>query len=199
MTLIFVRHGESQGNRLRVAQGWRDYPLTDRGRRQAAAVAARLAAVDAAAVYSSDLNRASETGDIIAAWHELTPRRRADLREQRFGEREGLSWAQVVERWGAQVRIGDGQIPGEESTATLRERVAREFDVLAERHQDEVAICVAHGGTIRVAIAHVLGLAPEAYPAVQLENASITVVETDRDEPLIASLNDHCHLGAIDE
>ncbi len=199
MKLILVRHGESQGNRLGVAQGWRDYTLTDRGRRQAAAVATRLAAVDAAAIYSSDLIRAGETADIIAAEHDLTADRRAELREQRFGEREGLSWAQAVERWGEQVRIGDGQIPGEESTATLRERVEREFDRLAERHRDEVAICVAHGGTIRVAIAHVLGLAPEAYPAVQLENASITVVETDRGGPLIASLNDHCHLGAIGE
>ena len=198
MTLIFVRHGESQGNLLRVAQGWLDYPLTEKGRRQAAAVAARLAPVDVAAVYSSDLSRASETGEIVAAHHDLAAERRASLREQRFGEREGLTWAQVVERWGEDVRIGSGRLPGEESTAALRERVAREFDLLAEQHRDELAICVSHGGTIRAVIAHVLGLPPEAHPRVHLANGSMTVVETERGRPLITSLNDDCHFRSED-
>ena len=51
MTLIFVRHGESTGNREGVAQGWRDYPLSELGQRQAAAAARRLAGCGAAAAW----------------------------------------------------------------------------------------------------------------------------------------------------
>lgn len=197
MTLMFVRHGESEGNRLGVAQGWLDYPLTEKGRNQARAVAIRLAKVNAVSIYSSDLSRASETGEIIAAAHNITAVTRPDLREQHFGERQGLTWSQVVERWGERVRIGDGQIPDEETTAELRERVSLEFDLLSERHKNEIAICVAHGGTIRSVIAHVLDLPQKCYPSVELENCSITVVDSNHGRLLIASLNDHCHLEDV--
>lgn len=194
MTLMLVRHGESEGNVQRVTQGWLDYPLTEQGRRHAAAAAERLGVLEVAAVYSSDLSRASETAEIIAAAHGLPVERRADLREQCFGERQGLTWARAVERWGRQLRVGSGHIPGEESFPDFRARVAREFDLLAARHREDAAIVVTHGGTVRMIVGHVLGLPPGAYPGFHVGNGSITEVATDGPAPHIVSLNDGCHL-----
>lgn len=198
MTLVLVRHGESEGNRLGVAQGQRDYVLTARGRRQAAAVAAHLAGSRAVAVYASDLARASETGEAIANALGLALEHRAALREQRFGEREGMTWEQAVARWGPELRVGAGRIPGEEAALDFRRRVAAELDALAERHREEVAICVAHIGTILVAIAHVLELPEDVYPPFSIANCSITVLEHTGGRATLGAVNDRCHLRGSD-
>lgn len=198
MTLIFVRHGESTGNVRRIAQGWLDVPLTDLGRRQAAAAAERLAAEPVAALYSSDLGRATETAVPIGVAHGLTAEPRPALREQRFGEAQGLNWTEIVERWGADVRVGAGSIPGEETGDAFSERVAVEFEWLAARHRDGVAVCVAHGGTVRAVVAHVLGLPRGTVPPVHVANGSLTVVSTARGGPVLLALNDSCHLRGAD-
>ena len=195
MTLIFVRHGESEGNRQGVVQGWLDSPLTERGRADARAAAERLSSRGATAVYSSDLARARETGEIIAALAGLPLEHRQGLRERSLGEAQGLSWSEIRERWGAGVRAGTGDIPGEEATAGFRERVARDFDLLAGRHSEGLAICAAHGGSIRMVIGHVLGLPPDVYPRVHIANGSLTVVEMDGGRPVLTSLNDACHIA----
>lgn len=197
MTLILVRHGESEGNALGVFQGWKDYPLSDLGRRQAAAAAERLSDAGASALYSSDLLRASETGEIVAAKAGLTLERREALRERSFGEGEGLTWAQITERFGADVRIGEGAIPGEEPVGTFRTRVADEFDLLMERHSDDLAICTSHGGTIGAIVAHVLGLPSTERARVSIANCSLTVVEFERGRAVITSLSDGCHLDGL--
>ena len=201
MTLIFVRHGQSQGNALGIAQGWTDHGLTERGRSDARAAAARLAeragADGYSALYSSDLGRARETAEIIGARLGIDVQPDEALREQRFGEGEGLTWREVQERWGRDVRPGRGHVPGEERTADFRARVATRFDLLMERHSEEVAICASHGGTIRAAIAHTLGLGADDYPRVQIDNGSRTVFELDRGRPVIATLNDDCHVRPL--
>lgn len=194
---MLVRHGLSEGNVLGVFQGWKDYPLSDLGRRQAAAVAGRLNDAGASALYSSDLLRASETGEIIAAQVGLTLEQRKPLRERGFGEGEGLTWTQIRERFGAEVRIGEGGIPGEEPAESFRSRVGDEFDLLMERHREEVAICTSHGGTISAIVAHVLGLPATGRARVRIENCSLTVVEFERGLPVITSLSDACHLDGL--
>jgi len=197
MTLILVRHGLSEGNVLGVFQGWKDYPLSDLGRRQAAAAADRLSDADASALYSSDLLRASETGEIIAAKAGLTPQWSKPLRERGFGEGEGLSWTQIREHFGAEVRVGEGGIPGEEPAESFRSRVGDEFDLLMERHREDVAICTSHGGTISAIVAHVLGLPASGRARMHIENCSLTVVEFERGRPVITSLSDACHLDGL--
>ena len=198
MTLILVRHGQSEGNALGVFQGWKDYALSDLGRRQAAAVAERLSDAGASALYSSDLLRAAETGELIAARAGLTLERREALRERGFGEGEGLSWAQIRERFGADVRIGEGAIPGEEPVASFSTRVTEEFELLMERHRDDLAICTSHGGTITTIVGHVLGMPATEWARVSIANCSLTVVEWERGRAVITSLGDGCHLDGLD-
>ncbi len=200
MTLLLVRHGESAGNVARVVQGWRDEPLTEFGRAQAAAVAERLAAHEprVAAVYSSTLARARDTAAPIAAALELPLDKRAELREYGYGEAEGLRWAQIEERFGLTLgQWGSGTLPGEEGPAAFEERVGRCIAELAERHQHEVATVVTHGGVITRVVAGVLGLRVDAPPRIYLGNGSLTVIATERGEHALVLLNDDCHVEAL--
>lgn len=195
MTLVFVRHGQSEGNAGRFVQGWMDFALTERGRAEAAAVGHRLASEPLSAIYSSTLSRAHDTARAIASHHALEIVALEGLREQGFGEAEGMVWDEIQDRWSlGPGDWGTGKVPGEEGTEAARRRIAAQFDELAARHRDDLAVCVSHGGTIGQVSAHVLGLPVEALPSVRVSNCAITVIDTHEASPVIRQFNDICHL-----
>jgi broad specificity phosphatase PhoE len=202
MTLLLIRHGESAGNVARIVQGWRDEPLTERGRAQAEAAATRVAGHEprVAAVYSSTLARARDTAAPLAAALGLSLDERAELREYGYGEVEGLRWEQVEERFGLTLgQWGGGTVPGEEGPDAFGERVGRCIDELLDRHEHEVAAVVTHGGVITRVVARVLGLPTSAPPRIYLGNGSLTVIAKERGELALVLLNDDCHATALDE
>ena len=81
-TLLLARHGETDWNRELRIQGSSDIELNDLGRRQAQALAQELTDVDLDAVYASDLARARQTAEAVAATHGLEVRFDARLRER---------------------------------------------------------------------------------------------------------------------
>ncbi len=94
INVFFVRHGETYFNFLKRYQGWADIDLTSRGIKEAKNVGQRLAKVHFKAAFSSDLNRAFKTGQIIlneneSASADLVPSK--DFREVFFGSAEGLN------------------------------------------------------------------------------------------------------------
>ena len=80
-TIYLIRHAEAEGNLYRVAQGQYNSIITDRGRRQIAALARRFADIPIDAVYSSDLYRTCATAQAICVPKGLPLHRRRDLRE----------------------------------------------------------------------------------------------------------------------
>ncbi len=196
MTLLFVRHGQSEGNASRIMQGWLDTPLSDLGRRQAEAVAARLTSAGATRVYASTLRRAWDTAGAIASATGLTLEAADGFREYGYGAAQGLRWEEVQARFGVTVgTFGSGRIPGEEGHAVFHARITAAFEDLAERHRDDVAIVVSHGGTIARLVTHVLGAPREGYLSFATPtNTSITAFAWDRERVVLAGLNDACHL-----
>jgi len=147
-TLLLVRHGETDWNAEGKLQGHSDRPLNDFGRRQANALADRLAGDDVAAIYSSDLSRAKETAEILGARVGVPVVVDPDLREKNWGNWEGLT--------------GDERIHVEfegESTKDHRERVLRAVERIAERHPGQRVVVVTHGGSLRRIQAAVNGVA----------------------------------------
>ncbi len=198
MTLIFVRHGQSEGNARGVITGSLDLDLTDRGREQARLVGARLASEPVAAVYASTLRRAANTGAAVAAHHSIEVERIADLDEYRYGEAEGLAWPEMVERWNLTPDDwGRGVVPGEEGHPAFRARIGSAIDELRARHREDVAVVACHGGTIIQALGHLLELPAHASPRTRIANCSLTVMahRAGRDE--IVVVNDVCHLEAL--
>ena len=130
--LLIIRHGETAWNAERRIQGHTDIPLNDTGPQQARALAEALTDSPIHAVYSSDLQRAEETGRIIAASHDAKVITTPQLRERHFGHIEGktfidfeVHFPEESLRW--RKRDPNWAPPGGgESLAQLRDRAALE-------------------------------------------------------------------------
>ncbi|KAF2413792.1 histidine phosphatase family protein [Microbacterium sp. B35-04] len=169
--LILIRHGETDWNRDRRIQGATDIPLNDTGRAQARATAAllrdRLDPGVPATIVSSDLARARETAEIIAADLGLAaPRAYRGLRERSYGEAEGVGLDEFRERWGDSYTA---EVPGAEPWTDLRTRGIAALGRAVRDHRRATApaasslIVVSHGALIREMIRH--ATADELPPA----------------------------------
>jgi broad specificity phosphatase PhoE len=154
-SVLLARHGETDDNRQPLRfQGWRDTPLNDTGRRQAAELAERVAGLGVRALRSSDLIRARETAEIVGAGLGLEVRLDARLREANRGLWEGRLFDDVAreepERFAAWMQAGDQwRFPGGESLQEQQDRVAACVEEV--RATGELpALVVCHGGSIRV-------------------------------------------------
>jgi phosphoserine phosphatase len=174
-TLLLARHGETDWNRDGRYQGWADPPLNDTGRTQAEALAGQLAGTPLDAVYSSDLRRAHETAEILAAPHGLQVVLDAGLREIDVGAWSGLTRLEIEHRFPA------GERPGGETREQHAERVLAAVERIARLHPGGSILVVSHGGTLRAVNDHVSGEPLHPIP-------NCTVLQVDfRDNRLSAS------------
>ncbi len=148
-TILLARHGETEWNRSGRYQGWADPPLNDTGRAQARSLAEQLRATPFDAVYSSDLRRARETAEIVAAPHGVPVATDPGLREVNVGEWSGLTRAEVERRF------PDGERPGGETREQHGARVLAAVERIARVHPGGRLLLVTHGGTMRAVRAHV--------------------------------------------
>ena len=157
--VLLVRHGATEWNIDKRAQGQADVPLTEKGRAQAKETAAALKAFDIAAVYSSDLARSIETARSIAGPHEVDVQTDARFREIDQGEWTGLPVGEIRRRWPE--KWGDARHyttrPGGESPAQVRRRALEALKRVTGAHPQETVVVVSHGGTIRWLVAEALG------------------------------------------
>jgi broad specificity phosphatase PhoE len=154
-----VRHGETEWNATKRAQGQADVPLNEAGRLQAEAAAAQLDGVNLVAVYSSDLIRAIDTAEPIARAHGLEVITDPAFREIDQGEWEGLGLKEISARWPelwgpARHYV---QRPGGESPEQVQKRALEALARVVERHNGGPVAIVSHGGTIRWIAADALG------------------------------------------
>ena len=155
-TILLARHGETDWNRENRFQGHADPPLNETGRAQAAELAAALANEPLAAVYSSPLRRAFETAQIVGAPHGLEPVPVDALREVDVGSWQGLTRAEIEERFPEQfarwLDYEQGWDDGE-SYDEMGQRVLAALLELAATHEGERILAVSHGGPVRAAYA----------------------------------------------
>lgn len=198
--LLLVRHGETQWNLDQRVQGHHDVPLTERGVEQAQRLASWLSGESIAAIYSSDLQRARTTADVLAG-DRVPVTDDPRFREGRFGVFEGLTTPEIQARYPEEFRLWresavEHRPPGGETLEDLLERcVAGARDALA-RHGGETIMIVAHGGPVRVLVCGLLGLEMRHYPQIRVENTSVTRIYYTARGPILAALNEVGHLHA---
>jgi len=155
-TILLARHGETDWNREGRFQGHADPPLNRSGRSQAVELSVALMPEELAAVYSSPLQRALETAEVVAAAHGLEVVRLDALREVDVGSWSGLTRAEVEQRFpGQYARWLDYEQGWEdgESYEEMGKRVVAALFALAAEHEGERVLAVTHGGPIRAAFA----------------------------------------------
>ena len=199
--ILLVRHGE-QALATNMALGEAvDAPLTELGRRQAAAVGERLADAEIDAVYSSTLTRARDTGRAIADHHGLPVTEIEALGEihlwrdlpQELGLVDALGTDELrrIMRKGNHTRRWDSY-PHAEPREGFRARVVGAVERIMVDHVGQRVVVACHGGVINGYVAHVIESALDAPFTVH--HTSITTVRGMDDLRRVVQVNDHHHV-----
>jgi ribonuclease H / adenosylcobalamin/alpha-ribazole phosphatase len=199
-TTLLLRHGATPLSAERRFAGRGDIPLTDDGRRQAAAAAARLrerGGIDV--IVTSPLRRARRTAEAVAEASGAPLVVDDDLAEADFGAWEGLSFAEASakspEEMTAWLASADAAPPGGESFADVARRVLRALDRLLEAYPERTVVLVSHVTPIKTLLCRALLAPPAALFRIHLDVASLSQVDWFADGPaLVRSMNDTAHL-----
>jgi broad specificity phosphatase PhoE len=147
-TLVLARHGQTDWNAEGRWQGHADPPLNERGRVEAKALGASLAACGIDAIYSSDLARTRETAEIVGARLGLPVVLDVRLREVDVGEWSGLTSSEIEQLYpGAMEQRREG-MTGWTTGEDLEAMGRRVLEALLAI-EDERALVVTHGGALR--------------------------------------------------
>jgi broad specificity phosphatase PhoE len=176
--LLLARHGQTDDNLepIRV-QGFTDTPLNEVGRRQAHELAGRVAGMDIASLWTSDLIRARETAEIVGDRIGLPPAPDARLREGNRGEWEGRRFIDVKREdpdlYAAWRRAGAGfRFPGGESLQEHSDRVAAALrDIHCGGRLPALVVC--HRGSIRVVLCRRDPRGLEAFHDYDIPNTGV--------------------------
>jgi probable phosphoglycerate mutase len=197
---LLLRHGQTPMSAQKRYAGRSDVPLTDVGVQQAAAAAKRLASAGLDAIVTSPLLRAVQTAEEVAATTGAPVVTDEGFRETDFGAWEGLTFAEVRERWPAEMTawLADPAVapPGGESFAEVSKRVTAALHrVLAARERQTVLI-VSHVTPIKMLIAEALLAPPAALYRMHLDVAALSEIDWYADGPaVLRSFNDTSYLA----
>ncbi len=198
MELFLVRHGVTQLNADRIFMGHDPVPLSPEGRQQVRLLAERLREAGFDRLISSDIARARESAEILAAAVGREIEAHAALREIDVGRAKGFGYAEAAERWPEVFAAdGAGRFPDGESFAEVADRAATflRSEVVARAGRGERVLAVAHGGVIRGVAARFLELPLAVATPFVIDNASLSIFRFDRGATQLVTWNDTGHLG----
>ena len=176
MTILLVRHGETDGNAARVLQR-PDVPLNERGMRQADLLARRLCADGFVGILCSDLLRARMTAEPLAAGSGLAVEESPLLAERNFGDLRGMAYAALPEDpFGPDVAPPNG-----EDWPAFHARVAQAFALIVEKRRSTKGplVVVTHGLVCGALVARHLQVPDGFIVPERFDNTSVTVLHED--------------------
>jgi broad specificity phosphatase PhoE len=186
-TFYIVRHGETHWNVQKLLQGHADSPLTQAGREQAQALAAKFAPIQFDHVFSSDLLRAKHTAELLTIEKQLAINTTELLRERSFGKYEGKSREQFEAENRELVAKFEALSDAEKHTfkyapdmSSDEEVVTRLITFLRETavaYPDKTILAVTHGGVLRVLLKH-LGK-PVRWGRGTIKNTAYIILQSD--------------------
>lgn len=199
--LILLRHGQTDMTRQGLYSGTSDPDLNQRGKQQAAAAAAEIAArwPQLAAIVTSPSRRAQQTAAPLAEKLDCTPHILDELREMDFGHWDGLTFSQAHERdpeWHSQW-LGSATVapPGGESLAEAYKRTKKAHRKILTHWPGATVAVVSHVTPITALLRLGLKAGPSVFHTLHLDTASISVVDFYADGPSVVSLiNGTSHL-----
>jgi len=185
LTLMLIRHGETDWNRDGRVMGWKPVPLNATGRAQIGRLAERLKEMPIRALYTSPLTRTAESAGLLAAPLGLAP-----IPDDRWIEVKVTGWEEKLwsELEGHPIREryhlepDDTRLPEGETFREVQQRAVAAMTSLLERHPHETVAVVTHADVIRAAICHALALPLADSRRMRIDNGSLSILELDGTE-----------------
>jgi probable phosphoglycerate mutase len=197
--LILVRHAVTAHTGGKLSGRMPGIDLTDEGRKQADAAAARLASAPIAIVYASPIERTMQTAQAIAARHNLAVQpldgvieaEYGDWTDKTLGELAKTDEWKVVQRAPSRARFPNG-----ESLFEMQARMVIALDQVVARHHHETVVVVSHADPIKAAVAHYTGIHLDLFQRINISPASATVFEFHPHGVMMLTCND---TGTLDK
>lgn len=198
-TTLLLRHGETPYSTERRFAGIGDIPLTDDGVAQSRAAGEALAGRGVDVILASPLKRTRQSAQEVADVLGVPVRLDEGFREVDFGEWEGLTFAEVRERWPADLNAwladSDAAPPGGESMTAAARRVRTARDKLVVRYRKQTVLVVTHVTPIKLLVRLALQAPPSSMYRMNLDVASLTAIDWYADGPgVMRTFNDIGHL-----
>jgi len=202
-TIILVRHGQTEWNRVERFRGRIDIPLNPTGVKQAKLTAKRISKQrKPVAVFSSPLSRAMQTAEIISKKLHLSPIPQHGLIDIDYGQWQGLTpeeardqWPKLVKNWYEHPEVDE--IPGGETLSSVRNRAMSTLAEICRRYPNQEIVLVSHTVVTRLMLLAVLGLKNDHFWRIRQEPCAINVFEAQQDQFTLVSINDTCHLDDL--
>jgi len=200
--LLLVRHGTTEYNTSHRFLGQSDVGLSPSGWRQVERLRQRLASERIDAAYSSDLQRAWQTAEVIAAGHRLDIIPCPELREVNYGSCEGLTFEEIGRRHPdvAEKCINftlELAFPGGESFREFIERTLTFLGRLARHGPAETVLIASHNGPLKVLVCRLLGIDMGHWWQIRIDPASLSIVDISPRGAVLTRLNDTSHLAEL--
>lgn len=191
--ILLVRHAPTPETGNCLTGRTPGVSLGGRGKKDAEAAAAALAGLEAAAVYTSPIERTLETAQIIARPHGLSPIIDQGLIEIDFGAWTGQPFEalEATELWKTvQRRPSRVRFPGGESFVSAQVRAVESIERIAEAHSGQTAVAVSHCDVIKLILSHFLGQPLDLFQRIHIDTASVSDLRVRKDGPWsIAAVN----------
>ncbi len=200
-TIYLIRHAEAEGNLYRRIHGQYDSIVTQRGKKQIAALEKRFKDLKIDAAYSSDLMRARETAGAIYKGHGLELSLTPNLREVNMGVWEDLTWGEVERYEPDQLQYFNNDpslwnIDGREDFYSLQKRITSAILGIAERHDGQTVAAVSHGSAIRTFMCGVFGVPPQEIKRIPFcDNTAVALFRVDKGNIDVEYQSDNSHLS----
>jgi ribonuclease H / adenosylcobalamin/alpha-ribazole phosphatase len=197
---VLLRHGQTPMSVQKRYAGRSDAPLTDVGVQQAAAAAKRLTSAGLGVIVTSPLLRTVQTAQEVAAVTGAAVVTDDGFRETDFGAWEGLTFAEVRERWPAELGawLADPQVapPGGESFTDVSARVTAALHRVLAARAGQTVLIVSHVTPIKTLVAAALLAPAAALYRMHLDVAALSEIDWYADGPaVLRSFNDTGHLS----
>ncbi len=188
-TLFIVRHGETEWNTQKKLQGSSDSPLTEKGIEQAKESAAYFKNTKFAAIFSSDLLRASRTAEFIALEHNLLVKTTALMRERNFGKYEGRQVSEfradlrkMIADLSEVEKKGFKLVEDMESDNEVITRLLIFLREVSLAYDGKNVLIVTHSGVIRMLLTHFGFVTAEGLDGLTIKNLAHIKVDCDGNE-----------------
>jgi probable phosphoglycerate mutase len=191
--VLLVRHGQTPTTGAKLPGRAPGLHLSDRGREQAEAVAARIACLaNVRAVYASPLERTRETAAPIAKALGVRTRLDKGLLECDFGQWTGASLARLrkkrewstVQRYPSSFRFPDG-----ESFAEMQARITGTLVDICAAHRGQTVVAVSHADPIKAAVADAVGAHLDLFRRIVVSPCSVSAVLYAETGPIVLAVN----------
>ena len=193
--IIFLRHAQAENNTKRILAGRTEgVPLTKTGIEQAERIAKYLAPIDISAIYSSPIERAKHTAEIVAKNRSLEVVLDERLTEIDMGKFTRMNYDDMFAKYGnifLKFYENDPVISEHEveTFPDVQKRVLEMVDHVLKKHNNENVILVTHMDPIKSMLAKVMNLVPKTLFELIIANASLTIIKEQDDVFSLSAIN----------